>query len=230
MPRRQDEGTDEARVTLPELAERLRAALAGPLPGSEAHLLLAPRPRPGWLPGQLPPGSRSGAALLLLYPRQGRLHLLLTVRAQDLPHHRGQVSLPGGAVEDGEGVADAALREAREETGVKASDVQVLGLLTPLHLPASRYVVHPVVAIANRRPSLEAAEREVARIVEVPLEDLMDPARLGTETRETRRGSGTVPFFDLGGEQVWGATAMILAEFLWLLGVRPDPSAGSRLT
>ena len=162
-------------------------------------------------------------SLLLFYPLHGQAHLILTVRAQHLPSHRGQVSLPGGAVERGETVEEAALREAAEEVGIDVTGVRLVGSLTSLHIPASGYVLHPVVGASDAPPTLRPARGEVERILEVPFADLADPGRLRSETRVLGGESCLVPYFDLCGEKVWGATAMVLAELLWLLGESPDP-------
>ena len=103
------------------LEPRLRDRLARTLPGLDAQRRFAPVPlRDGWTPGHLPPDARIAAALLLLYPGEHGISLPLTLRASGLRRHPGQISLPGGATDPGETLAQAALREAREEIGIRA--------------------------------------------------------------------------------------------------------------
>lgn len=208
-----------------EIESELERAFAGPLPGVDAQLRMAPNPRHGWQPGRWPDDCRHGGGLLLLYPRDGRPHVLLTLRDAALAHHAGQVSLPGGAAEAGESYADAALREAREEVGLDPGIVRVVGALSPLHVPVSRFVIHPWVAVAHVRPHFVPDPREVARILEVPLDDLRDPARRGVAPRPEKGPLAAIPCFRLDGELVWGATAMILAEFLCLVDSPPHRPA-----
>jgi 8-oxo-dGTP pyrophosphatase MutT (NUDIX family) len=205
------------------------AAVAGGLarrPGVEAQLRMAPQPRGGWKPGFAPDQARPAAALLLLYPVEGQAAILLTKRSASLPDHPGQVSLPGGAVDPGESIEAAALREAEEEVGLARAGVRVLGHLTPLHIPVSGFVLHPVVGVAARRPAMRPEPGEVERIIEAPVHHLLDPRR---HHRVNQRRDGVefeMPYFDLEGEQVWGATAMVLAEFAALLGVTVSPAQG----
>jgi 8-oxo-dGTP pyrophosphatase MutT (NUDIX family) len=199
------------------IINQLRAAWSGPLPGLAAQLKMAPSPRLGWDPLKFPDGARDGAALLLVYPHHDTLHFTLTVRGTGLRNHTGQVSLPGGRVDEGESVEAAALREAEEEIGVDPRAVELLGRLTPLHIPVSGFILHPVVGFATMRPAFQRAEWEVARIIEAPVSVLSD-ARVVKREMRTRSVNGQsievdVPFYDIEGEKVWGATAMVLAEF-----------------
>jgi 8-oxo-dGTP pyrophosphatase MutT (NUDIX family) len=145
-------------------------------------------------------------------------HVVLTVRADSLGRHRGQVSLPGGGVEPGETFEQAALREAHEEIGLRLQQIRVLGALTSLDIPVSGFRLHPVLAVTTSHPKLSPSDAEVAHILEVGLEDLLDPANFVSTERERDGFALTVPAFHVGGHEIWGATAMVLAEFLALLG------------
>jgi 8-oxo-dGTP pyrophosphatase MutT (NUDIX family) len=196
---------------------KLREALARPLPGLDAQLRMAPSPRLNWDPLKFPEGAHDGAALLLVYPHGDTIHMALTVRGSGLRNHTGQVSLPGGKVDDGETIETAAVREAEEEIGVDPATVEVLGRLTPLHIPVSGFLLHPVVGCTSVRPAFQRAEWEVARIIEAPVQLLSDPRVVKREMR-TRIVNGQsididVPYYDIDGETVWGATAMVLSEF-----------------
>jgi 8-oxo-dGTP pyrophosphatase MutT (NUDIX family) len=202
--------------------ENLRLGLRRPLPGLDAQLRMAPSPRLGWDPLKFPEGATDGAALVLVYPHDDALHVALTVRGAALRNHTGQVSLPGGRVDTGETFEAAALREAVEEIGLDPAIVELIGRLTPLHIPISGYLLHPIVGCTSMRPAFQRAEWEVARIIEAPVSRLSDPALVKREIR-TRVVNGQsidvdVPYFDIDGEKVWGATAMVLAEFCAILG------------
>ncbi len=203
---------------LRRLERSLRTRLAETLPGVQAQLKFAPTPaRPGWRAGHFPPDTRTAAALLLLYPRDTDVAMPLTIRASGLPRHAGQISLPGGASDDGETLSQTALREAAEEVGVDANAVRILGELTPVHVVVSGFTLHPVIGVTDRRPDFAAAPGEVDQILEVSLDDLRDASRIGKHTRIREGVAVEWPYFDLMGHQVWGATAMILGEFICLL-------------
>jgi 8-oxo-dGTP pyrophosphatase MutT (NUDIX family) len=155
--------------------------------------------------------------LLLLYQRDDRWYLPLTVRGVTLRQHGGQVSLPGGRMDPGETPEQTALRESFEEIGLMPDEVMLLGRLTPLPIPISRHLLQPVIGYTRTTPAFLVGEGEVDRIIEMPLARLRAPDAVGWQTLPRSLppvGSMDVPFFDVDGAQIWGATAMILAEFL----------------
>lgn len=202
-----------------EAIERsLRVKLAETLPGVEAHLRFAPAPvRGGWQAGHYPEDARTAAALLLIYPGEGGPFVPLTVRASGLARHAGQVSLPGGAADPGETLAETALREASEEIGLDPRTVRILGELTPVYVLVSGFTLHPVVGVTDVRPDFTPAPDEVEEIVEVSLAKLRDASHIRRGTRLREGVAIEYPYFDLAGHQVWGATAMVLGEFICLI-------------
>ena len=199
------------------VVERLLEALTGELPGAAAHRLMAPRPRREWPEGFNPARVRHAAGLLLVFPIDDRAHVVLTVRS-DTVRHGGQVSLPGGVAETGETFEQAALREAVEEVALAPGSVRVLGALTPIDIPVSGFRLHPVVAVAQSRPVLTPADGEVARILEVGVAALRDPAQRVSLIIPRDGREVVAPAFRVGDFNIWGATAMVLAEFLTIVG------------
>jgi 8-oxo-dGTP pyrophosphatase MutT (NUDIX family) len=202
------------------LPDALRRRLSGPLPGLDAQLRMAPRPlmRPD---PALEPGLRPAAALLLLYPHADAWHVPLTVRGSGLRHHTGQVSLPGGRLDHpDESVEQAALREANEEIGVLPAEVEILGRLTAIPVIVSGHLLQPVIGVATRRPAFTLATHEVERLIELPVSRLLESDAVAWEERVRSippPGVMNVPYFEVDGARVWGATAMVLAEFSALL-------------
>jgi len=232
-------------VTFADASARLEAALQRGLPGAAAQARMAPAPRRQWPSGLNPARIRNAAGLLLVFPKTeegtaetaktaekdsslrsqraprflpGDAYIVLTVRADTLRRHGGQVSLPGGVLEPGETFEQAALREAHEEVALPLDNIRVLGALTPLDIPISGFRLHPIVAVADARPTLAPIDGEVARILEIAVDDLLDPRTLVRTTREREGIAVAVPAFRTAGHEIWGATAMVLAEFLALLG------------
>lgn len=194
----------------------LKKHLGQALPGKEAQSQMAPEGR------LLNPDSdaappRLSAVLIPLVRAEDGLAVLFTVRRADLNDHGGEVSFPGGAVEDEDtSCADTALREAEEEIDLSPRHVEVLGGLTPLYIPPTHYCVHPVVGWIPDIPPLHPNDDEVARILSVPLAHLLDPTMVRRE-RWTREGrTMIVPFYRIDEWPIWGATAMMLNEFLVL--------------
>ena len=205
-------------LSFDETLKRLETSLQGELPGAAAHALMAPRPRRNWPPGFSIERIRHAAGLLLLFPLDDQPHIVLTVRAETLDRHGGQVSLPGGVIEAGETYDEAAFREAQEEIGLRMGEAERLGVLSAIDIPVSGFRLHPVVAATRRKPVLRAADGEVASILEPSLAHLMDPARIEWRTMARETGPLEFPVFLAEGVEIWGATAMVLAELLSILG------------
>lgn len=214
-----------------DLLDPLRARLARPLPGFSAHATMAPFGR-GADPSLLSvegKRARRAATLVLLYPDdEEAARFVLTARQPSLRAHSGQVSLPGGSLDGEETPEEAALREGWEEVGVAPEAPTVLGRLSPLYIPPTRFSVWPVVAAVAERPAFAPQEEEVAAIYEVPVARLLDEEVRRTTERVSRlpgqEGQAfAVPYFALAGEEVWGATAMMLAEFAAILAEAAPP-------
>ena len=209
----------------PALIDQLERRLRAALPGWSAQRRMSPMPRVELDSSMTLADLRPAAALVLLYEDEGAWCLPLTVRGARLRQHGGQVSLPGGRLDPGETAEQAAIREAQEEIGLTPSDVRVLGRLSPLPIPISGHLLQPIVGYTRRRPPFVPAEHEVERIIEVPVARLRAADAIGRETRARSIppfGPMEVPFFDVAGARIWGATAMVLAEFLVVIEEAPS--------
>ena len=197
--------------------EVLRERLAAPLPGASAQIRMAP-PHPE-VTDRLSVRNRScreAAVLALLTPRDGEAHLLMTVRPSHLSRHAGQVSFPGGARERNEELRETAVRETHEEIGLEPAAIVLLGNLTPLYVPPSNFCVYPFVGITAGDPDLLPHNHEVEKIVHVPLSVLRRKDIIRTEERLLRGARLMIPYYEIQGLTVWGATAMMIAELLAL--------------
>ncbi|MGD1010282.1 MAG: CoA pyrophosphatase [Candidatus Aminicenantales bacterium] len=207
------------RIFLDTIEKGLRA----PLPGIPAQLRMAPDPRPQGHKAyfEVEGSCLKAGVLLLLYEKGGRLHLLLTRRTERLLHHRGQISFPGGEQHPGESLEATALRETKEELGVDLEAARTLGRLTPLYIAPSNYCVYPTVTFLPGEPLFRPQPDEVAEVIEVPVSHLADPTNRSRGTWTIGDRTANVPFYVFQGHKIWGATAMVLAEFLALLESSP---------
>lgn len=208
-------------VTLPAPAQKIKQALQKPLPGWEAHRQMFPPTRQMYEQDMSPQANyRESSVLVLLYPPAAAedLHLVLIKRAEYNGVHSGQISFPGGGREGDESLQTTALREADEEVGIVPAELSMLGALSPLYIPPSNFLVYPFVAYQPYRPAFRPDHREVAAVIEAPLALLRDPAtRRHTKATYPALGEIEIPYFNVYGHQVWGATAMILSEFLAII-------------
>ena len=200
--------------------EQLRAAFDAPLPGRALQYEMAHVVRRTF--AEPPPDACTASVLILLYPKVKIWHFALIQRAGHVGNdaHRGQIGLPGGKIETTDpSPAAAALREAEEEIGVPTEVVQLLGPLTPLYIPVSKFLVYPFVGTTTARPDFVLQESEVADLYEVPLSTLLHPdtRRVTDLPFGERLTLQNVPYFHLADKVVWGATAMILSEWIALL-------------
>ena len=171
----------------------------------------------------LPPvvGVNSGV-LAALFEERGEARLVLTRRSTSMRTHRGEVSFPGGRLDEGEDPASAALREAHEEVGLDPSSVTTVGWLHPVMTMVSASLILPVVATVAERPHLVPSPTEVERVFDVTLAELADPAIFheerwripGRVIQGSVDDSFPVWFFEISGEMIWGATARMIHELL----------------
>jgi len=201
-----------------EILDRIEKGLWAALPGIPAQLSMVPEPRPGHKAYfEVEDTCRKAGVLVLLYMKAGRLRVLLTRRTDRVLHHRGQISLPGGEQHPGESLEATALRETAEELGPDLGAVRVLGRLTPLFIPPSNYCIYPTVAYIAGPLDFHPQPEEVAEVIEAPVDHLADPRNVRRETWTVGGRDVDVPFYEFEGHKIWGATAMVLAEFLALL-------------
>lgn len=156
------------------------------------------------------------AVMALFYPAGRRSQLVFIKRnAYDGPHS-AQISFPGGARENGDpSLQHTAIRETREELGINGK-MEVLGSLTPLYIPVSNFMVYPFVGCLFDAPVFNPDPSEVQYVVEASLEALLDPINRGSETLFHHEMPIEAPYYRVGKEKIWGATAMILSELLQL--------------
>ncbi|MDP7128264.1 MAG: CoA pyrophosphatase [Candidatus Marinimicrobia bacterium] len=184
------------------------------LPGLEAQIRMAPSKR--FAIPDPPDPLLSAAVLILLFPDDESWRFFLTERTHGVEHHQGQISLPGGAREKDESLEAAAIRETQEEMGISETP-EIIGQLSQLHIPVSGFEVSPFVGWLSARPEVEPNNVEVARVHEVTLADFLATDCHKWEKRTFRSIEIEVPYFELDGVKVWGATAMILSEFRQVL-------------
>lgn len=204
-----------------EFVQWLIHRLKKPLPGVSAQQRMSSPARiHEWMKLGIPDHARPGAVLILFYPREEIVYLVLIQRPDYQGVHGGQISFPGGKREKSDdSLIRTALRESNEEIGINPEEVQIIGQLTPLYIPPSNYLVTPVVGYTGYPPSFLPDNKEVASIIEIAFEDLMQEGIIGHKTIRTSIGVFIdAPAFIVGPHVIWGATAMIISELLEITG------------
>lgn len=214
MPGQHESVTMDWSRIINHLDERLKL----PLPGALAHEPLRAIPLGDTKPvfnHTLAP--KPGGVLILLYEEDGIIKFPLIKRQEYLGAHSGQISFPGGKAEIGETSLVAALREGEEEIGINRHDVQVLGTLSDFFVIPSNFLVTPVIGTI-KNPVFKPDKREVARVLTARLDSLLaDEAIREKEILAAGKFPLRAPHFEVEGEIVWGATAMMLNEFRTIL-------------
>ena len=157
--------------------------------------------------------SIPAAVLILLYLADNEIYFFLTKRTDELKHHKGQISLPGGTQEGNEKLIDTALRETQEEIGINKTSISIIGTITPLFVPVTGFMIYPFIGYSLNKLNPKPDPVEVATIFSVNISDLLNKENRTTEKRNIRGYDVQVPYFKLNDYQVWGATSMILSEF-----------------
>jgi 8-oxo-dGTP pyrophosphatase MutT (NUDIX family) len=198
-----------------KLIQKIKERLTQPLPGPEAQFQMAPSFR---LTMNKTTVTAKAGVLLLLYPKSNEWNIIFMKRPDYEGTHGGQISFPGGKFDPpDENLLETALRETKEEIGVPAITITMLGPLSPLYIPVSEYEVYPFIGFCDSMPEFKIDPHEVDYLIEARVIDLLNPSTRMKKRYSSDRVTGTVPYFNLDGNEVWGATAMILNEFLALI-------------
>jgi len=197
-----------------DIQTKLQQIFAQPLPGEAAQILMSPSNRfPGGLSNDRST-ARNCSVMLLLYQQQGEWRIIFMKRPSYDGVHSGQVSFPGGKWEQQDKDAwDAAVRETIEEIGITKPIVK-LGQLTSIYIPHSNSLVYPMVGMVDEIGTLSPDSFEVEQLIEAPLFDFYQPEHLSSFAFKVAGETISAPCYNINGHCIWGATAMIMSEFL----------------
>lgn len=193
----------------------LKEELKKDLPGEKAQVKMAPGVRNQFRSNEK---SRKAGILILIYEKGHDLYVSFIQRTEYNGPHSGQISFPGGKYEENDkDIIATALRETNEEIGINPELVEVYGQLTPLHIPVSNFTVYPVIGILKTTPQFIIDPLEVKKVIEVKLTDLLNPENCTSKEFNYGDLSFMAPIYNPYNLTIWGATAMILSEFLEII-------------
>jgi 8-oxo-dGTP pyrophosphatase MutT (NUDIX family) len=190
----------------------IREELKKTLPGQTAQYLMAPEFRGNNIFSGI---SKKAAVMICIFPGKEDLEIVFFKRNDYDGPHGGQVSFPGGVFEvSDKNLAETAIRETREEIGLDCRNTSLIGKLTPLLIPVSNMNVQPFIGFYNTIPAFKIEKREVEYLIISPIGALLDPSSIDKQKWMLHGQEIEVPFYRVNGNIIWGATAMILSEFL----------------
>lgn len=159
------------------------------------------------------------AVMLAFFEEEGQVKLPFIVRPDTNRFHAGQIAFPGGGREEEDiHLQMTAIRETREEVGMIIPDTQLIGVLSNMYVPPSNSLITPVVGFLKNRPVYITNPYEVAEVIEVSLDDLMNKNNHKLKLITHPKGAIKMPAFQIGSYEIWGATARILKELVKVLG------------
>lgn len=200
--------------------ENLKAELSHPLPGETAQFRMAPSYRPNLRREEIMKyNPRISAVMLLLFKSNDELKIVFTERKKYEGVHSGQISFPGGRKDnDDDDLLQTALRETKEEVGVAAAQIEILGRLSELYIPPSNFLVYPSVGFAENIAAFTPQQNEVESIVEIPVDFFLDAKNINLKAEIKLFNNHTVhvPAYIYNKHTIWGATAIMLSEFTYI--------------
>ncbi|MHB8258990.1 MAG: NUDIX hydrolase [Bacteroidia bacterium] len=201
-------------------SQNLKEALQNhPLPGQDAQYIMAPANISSKkINLNALTNYKKSAVCLLFYEHKNDVYFVLIKRPGTHQYHASQIALPGGSCDKDETYEQTAIRELFEEIGVKISTNNILGRLTPLYIPISNFYIQPIVTYIDSRPIFKPHKHEVEELIEYKLKAILDEGIVSETTVKITNGMQVkAPYFNVQGNVLWGATAMLLSEVKQLL-------------